>query len=118
PAGIERQAVLFEHPLEEPDGAGLILKDQPVVRDVAADGAKAELLVKRAGPVNVLDGEADGEVAQTHTLFPWSKWIDTTRGCMVPEPPGRDCQILRISKRTRQATALTYIQRVNLAIDH
>src|SRR6516162_2669181 len=37
---------------------------------------------------------------------------------MVPAKPGSACQILRISERTRSATALTYIQRVNLAIDH
>src|SRR6516165_2904694 len=37
---------------------------------------------------------------------------------MVPAIPGKACQILRISERTRSATALTYIQRVNLAIDH
>src|SRR5262245_9348867 len=37
---------------------------------------------------------------------------------MVLAKPGRACQILRISERTRSATALTYIERVNLAIDH
>src|SRR5262245_38079046 len=37
---------------------------------------------------------------------------------MVPAQPGKACQILRISERTRSATAVTYIQRVNLAIDH
>src|SRR6516225_4151022 len=37
---------------------------------------------------------------------------------MVPAKPGRACQILRTSKRARSATALTYVQRVNLAIDH
>src|SRR5262245_34758541 len=37
---------------------------------------------------------------------------------MVPAKPGRACQILRTSERTRSATAITYIQRVNLAIDH
>src|SRR6516162_11467594 len=37
---------------------------------------------------------------------------------MIPANPGRACQILRISEQTRSATALTYIQRVNLAVDH
>src|SRR5262245_56233157 len=37
---------------------------------------------------------------------------------MVPAKPGRACQILRTSERTRSATAITYVQRVNLAIDH
>src|SRR6516162_7680238 len=37
---------------------------------------------------------------------------------MVPAKPGSACQILRISARTRSATALTYLQRVNLAIDY
>src|SRR5215470_13020921 len=37
---------------------------------------------------------------------------------MVPAKPGKACQILRISERTRSATARTYVQRVNLAIDH
>jgi len=37
---------------------------------------------------------------------------------MVLVQPGKACQILRISERTRSATALTYVQRVNLAIDH
>src|SRR5262249_35834420 len=37
---------------------------------------------------------------------------------MVPAKPGKACQILRISERTRSATAVTYVQRVNLAIDH
>src|SRR5262249_28445135 len=47
PAGVERQGVLLEHPLEKPDGTCLILKDQPVARGVTADGAEAELLVYR-----------------------------------------------------------------------
>src|SRR5262245_25408644 len=37
---------------------------------------------------------------------------------MLPAKPGKACQILRTSARTRPATALTYIQRVNLAIDY
>src|SRR5215470_3670881 len=37
---------------------------------------------------------------------------------MLPAKPGRACQILRISERTRSTTALTYVQRVNRAIDH
>lgn len=37
---------------------------------------------------------------------------------MIPGQTGSACQILRISERTRFATALTYVQRVNLAIDH
>ena len=37
---------------------------------------------------------------------------------MLPARPGRACQILRISERTRTATALTYVERVNRAIDH
>jgi AraC family transcriptional regulator len=37
---------------------------------------------------------------------------------MVAAEPRKACQILRISERTRSATAVTYVQRVNLAIDH
>src|SRR5262245_43890267 len=40
------------------------------------------------------------------------------RGSIVPANHGRACQILRISGRSRSATAVTYVQRVNLAIDH
>src|SRR5690349_4819741 len=48
------------------------------------------------------------------------KWIDAGLGTrvIIPAKRGRACQILRISKPTRPATALTYAQRVNLAIDY
>src|SRR5262245_32376629 len=118
PAGVERQRVLLKHPLEQPDGTGLILKDQPVTGGVAEDGAEAELLVKRATPGQVLDSKADGEVSQSHAHFPCGKSGWSSRGSMVPAKPGRACQILRTSERTRSATAITYVQRVNLAIDH
>lgn len=42
----------------------------------------------------------------------------TTTGSIVLAQPRKACQILRISKRPRPTTALTYAQRVNLAIDH
>src|SRR6516164_6372463 len=73
PAGVERQGVLLEHPLEQPDGTGLILQDQPVTGGVAEDGAEAELLVERAGTWQVLDSKADGEVSQSHVHSPYGK---------------------------------------------
>src|SRR5262249_47355617 len=63
PAGVERQGVLLEDPLKQPDGAGLILKDQPVPGGVAEDSAEAELLVKHAGTGQVLDRKANGKVS-------------------------------------------------------
>src|SRR5262249_40745167 len=66
PAGVERQGVLLKHPLEQPDGTGLILNDQPVTGGVTEDGAEAELLVKRAGTGQILDSKADGEISQSH----------------------------------------------------
>ena len=36
----------------------------------------------------------------------------------LPAEPGRALQILRISEKTQPATTATYVQRVNLAIDH
>ena len=43
--GVERQDVLVEHALEQPDRAGLVLKDRKVAA-IAADDTKAELLVE------------------------------------------------------------------------
>ncbi len=61
PAGVEGQHVLLKHPLEEADGGGLVLEDQPFLSLVAARHLEPELLVKRAGGSNVLDGQADGK---------------------------------------------------------
>ena len=62
----------------------------PLGRGVAADGAEAELLVKRAGSLKVLDGEADGEVSQAHVHFlcrasgsSSESPVDAQRGCQV-----------------------------------
>src|SRR5262245_51534896 len=59
PAWIERQDVPVEHALEQTDGAGLVLENQPVLRLVAAEHPKAELFVKGARRGDVLDREAD-----------------------------------------------------------
>ena len=48
PAGIEGQEVPVEHPLEETEGAGLVLQDEPVLGRFTADDLEAELLVERA----------------------------------------------------------------------
>jgi AraC-like DNA-binding protein len=37
---------------------------------------------------------------------------------ILPTVRGKACQILRISEKTKPATTATYVQRVNLAIDH
>jgi hypothetical protein len=43
PARIERQGVLFDHPLEQPDRTGLVLEDQPILGGIAANSAKPKL---------------------------------------------------------------------------
>src|SRR5579884_563028 len=47
PAGVERQGVFLEHPLEQSDRCGLVLKDQPILGGITHHGAEAELLVER-----------------------------------------------------------------------
>jgi hypothetical protein len=52
--------------LEQADDDVAVLEDEPVLRDVAAEGREAELLIEVLRGVDVLDGEADGEVAELH----------------------------------------------------
>ena len=65
PPGIERQHVpRVLRPLKEPDGAGRVLQDQPVLRLIARDLPEAELFIERPRCGDVLDDETDGEVAE------------------------------------------------------
>src|SRR5262245_26271814 len=70
PSGVEGQDVFLEHAFEQPDGAALVLKDEPLLA-VAAEDAKAELLVERAGSSQILDGETDREIAELHGPASW-----------------------------------------------
>ena len=56
PAWVVGEHVLREHALEEADGAGLVLEDEPVFGLVAADDVEAELFVEGAGDGDVFDG--------------------------------------------------------------
>jgi len=69
PAGVEGQDVPLEHPLEQADRGRAVLQDQPSLLGVAAEDLEAELLVEGARGREVLDGEADGKVAELHGPF-------------------------------------------------
>src|SRR5262249_10363140 len=66
PARVERQHVLVEHSLEEPDGGGLVLQDQPVLRRITADRLETEFFVERPRRTKVLDAQTHGEVSKPH----------------------------------------------------
>ena len=55
PARVEGQHVLLEHALEQPDVAGPVLQDQPVLGGVAADHLETEVFVESARRRKVLD---------------------------------------------------------------
>lgn len=70
PAGVERQAVLVEHALEQSDGAGFVLHDG-IMFAIAGDDSKAEFLIEGQRDGQILDGEADGKIAETHFAAPF-----------------------------------------------
>src|SRR5262245_57088942 len=83
PAGVEGEDGLLKHTLEQTDGAGLVLKYRPV-KAIAADDTKAELLVELTRRGQILNGEANGEVSETHGC---ASCVLTFDG--FPSAPGR-----------------------------
>ena len=65
---IERQDVLFEHPLEESDHGCAVHHDDVVLTVPTAD-LEAELLIERDRDTKVLDGEADRKRAELHAFL-------------------------------------------------
>src|SRR5262245_40664169 len=69
PAGIEREHVLLEHALEQPDDVVAVLEDQPVLRRVPAERLEAEHLVELLRRRDVLHREADRERPELHVML-------------------------------------------------
>src|SRR6185295_4785924 len=73
PAGIEREDVLLEHPLKEPDHMIAVLQNQPVLRSVPGESLETELLVERPRSREILDRQANRKIAELHSVAPFKK---------------------------------------------
>ena len=69
PAGVEREDVLLEHALKEPDHVIAVLQNQPVLRGIPGEGLESELLVEAPRSLNVLDRQADRKRAEIHAFL-------------------------------------------------
>ena len=70
PPRVEGQCVALEHALEQADGRGLVLQDQPALILIAANSLIAELFVKCATRPKIPDSQRDREISKFHLFTP------------------------------------------------
>jgi hypothetical protein len=70
PAGIERQHVLVEHPVKQPDNVIAVFQYQPVLLGVTANLLETELRIKLTRCLEIIHGEAYRKSSQVHGDYP------------------------------------------------
>lgn len=70
PAGVERQDVPLEHPLEQTDQGVAVAHDHVVLGRVASEGGEAEVLIELPRHGEVLDCQAHRERTEVHACLP------------------------------------------------
>jgi hypothetical protein len=69
PAGIEGEDVLIEHALKQANHMIAILHYQPILRLMAHESARTQLIVKELRRLDIFDSQAHREISQFHDFL-------------------------------------------------